>query len=201
VERPSKIVVNEDRTRSFIAIEIPKKTKRELIALARSLRKGGIRASWLREPALHLSLRFLGDITTDERAAIESGLDEVCARTAPFALMVEGVGVFPNPRAPRVLWAGVSGDVDALQSLAEAVEDLARSAGLEPVRKRFNPHITLARFRNPIANEALNDVLHEHAAFDGGAIPVDRVSLFKSELRPEGANHTILRSFSLGTHD
>lgn len=201
MERASKIVVSEQRTRSFIAIEIPKKTKRKLMALARSLRKEGIRASWLREPALHLSLRFLGDISPDERAAIESGLDAVCARTAPFALAVEGVGVFPNPRLPRVLWAGVSGDVDALQLLAEAVEDLARSAGFEPMRKRFKPHITLARFRNPNANEALNELLNEHAAFEGGAIPVERVSLFKSELRPDGADHTMLRSFTLGTHD
>lgn len=188
----------QERVRSFVAIEIPAEVKRKLAGLSESLRAEGVRASWVREANLHLSLRFLGEITTEERQQIESELAQVCVGIAHMQLAVEGCGAFPNARSPRVVWAGISGELEPLDALAVAVETAACSAGLEPMPKRFRPHVTLGRIRESGRVSATATVLEKHAEFSGGAIPVGRVSLFASELRPAGAKHTRLQSFELG---
>lgn len=184
--------------RCFIAIEIPADTKRRLNDLTAQLRAVGVRASWVRGDNVHLTLRFLGNISPAECSAVESELAATCERISPFHLTASGCGAFPNARRPRVLWAGVEGAVDELIALAGEVETAVQHAGLERVRSTYKPHITLGRIRSQAAITNLESVLRECAGFDGGAIPVDRVSLFASELRRGGARHTVLQSFELG---
>ena len=184
--------------RSFIAIEIPSAVKQALSELATALRGDNVRARWVPAANYHLSIRFLGAISGEQRAAIESAFTSCCAVIEPFSLQARGCGVFNRRGIPRVVWAGVSGDLEPLRALASAAESAARDAGGAPIASEYHPHITLGRIRDARDGAGVAHVLKLHALFDGGAIPVDRVSLFGSELNADGAQYTRLHTFALG---
>ncbi len=183
--------------RSFIAIEIPSAVQRALTDLAAALRAEGVRARWVPETNYHLSIRFLDAISSEQRAAIESAFAVECATIAPFKLQVCGCGAFFSRRIPRVLWAGVSGEIEPLRALAAAAEAIARDVGGAALKTDYHPHITLGRIRAARDATDIEHALKRHEEFDGGAIPVDRVSLFRSELHPSGAQYTRLHTFAL----
>ncbi len=189
----------EPSIRSFLAIELPGAVVTALSKLRETLQADGLRASWVRHANYHLTLCFLGNITQNDRAIVESFLSAACASLDAFQLEVGGCGVFPSPQSPRVVWAGILNLPQALFGLAAVTEDAACTAGLEPVRGPFVPHITLGRFRNPRLQQNIEQILRNHADFRGGAVPVDRVSLFTSELTDGGANHERIASFPLKT--
>lgn len=183
--------------RAFLAIEVPDALKQGLSDLRDRLRKSGARASWVATENMHLTLRFLGDITENDIERLGVPVEEACAACAPLALSIIGAGAFPGLRRPSVLWAGVQEASGALTELQARLETAAQSIGLSSEKKRFHPHITLARIKEPRQTGNLPVLLEAEAQFAGGDFCAAYVTLFSSELTRQGAIYRRLREFPL----
>lgn len=183
--------------RTFIAIELPPAIGSALAALIERLRRSGVRAAWVRPENIHLTLRFLGEI--DEASANRLGerLALSYQDVKPFHLFVRGAGVFPNLRRPAVLWAGVEPLEGGLRQVQSIAESGAAFIGLAAEARLFNPHLTIARIRDPREAGSLDEYIASERGFDGGAFHVAGVSLFSSQLTPKGPVYRRLREFRL----
>lgn len=191
----------QDVWRLFAAIEIPPEVRDRVAAVRDRLRDVGWRAKWVNPEGTHLTLKFYGNVPVDAIPALAGALRPAVAKSAPFTIEAAGAGAFPNPRRPRVLWLGVDGEeVRRLAALQQAVERASATQGYPPEERAFHPHLTLARVRR----EDLGTVrdaerrLAEIGALPPLPIPVERVTLFRSELRRTGAIYTVVDEFPLG---
>ena len=137
--------------RTFVAIAIPPDLKRRLRSEQRRLQERLARHSlppvlrWTNTDNLHVTLRFLGETEAEQRRQMQAGLAEIAAAHRPFNLSLSRLGCFRSWSSLRVLWVGIRGETEALQIVQAEVESLTRRVGFEGERKRFSPHITLAR--------------------------------------------------------
>lgn len=176
-------------TRIFVAVDLPEEVQDQLEELS-----GGVPgARWLEPDARHLTLRFIGDVDGHAFQDVHEALSEV--RKEPFSLELRGVGFFP-PRGPlRVLWAGVAPE-PKLAELRAAVDRAVVRAGQEPERRKFHPHVTLARLDGaPSARVAR--FLETWALFRTAPFEVDRFHLYSSVLHPRGSIYTLEESYDL----
>ncbi|MBI4697762.1 MAG: RNA 2',3'-cyclic phosphodiesterase [Nitrospirae bacterium] len=133
--------------RSFIAIELPEAVRYALSGIEEELKKSRADVRWVKPENIHLTLKFLGDVEEKNTEKITEILKDICRRFKPFALEIKGMGVFPHPRSPRVLWTGM--DIsDTLENLQKEIEDAMTSLGFEREDRRFTAHLTLGRFRS-----------------------------------------------------
>jgi len=135
--------------RTFIAIELPEATRRELQGMVEHLRRSGIRASWVRPDRMHLTLRFLGEIDDDQAGIAGEFLAKGCSGISAFECAVQGAGAFPDVRHPSVIWAGVGPLEGGLSEVQTVAEKAAASIDLKPENRPFRPHLTLGRIRRP----------------------------------------------------
>ena len=176
--------------RLFVALTLPDPVRAALVALTQPLR--GV--AWTPPAQLHLTLRFLGNVPADQIAPLAARLATVCVE--PFILPVEGLGVFPPKRPPRVMWVGVGSGHPRLHQLRQQLDDTLLATGLEVDLRTFHPHVTLARCADGAA-AAVSHWLHAHREFVAPPFRVESFELYASELRPDGAVHTLKRSFPL----
>ncbi len=134
--------------RTFIAIEIPSEIKSALAALQAELRRAGADVSWTKPENIHLTLKFLGEV--DERRIGE--VEKVCVDSAagfqPFTLRLDDTGVFPNARQPRVLWAGLAGEIEKAVEMQRRLDEELALIGFEREEKAFRPHLTIGRVKS-----------------------------------------------------
>lgn len=187
-----------ERIRAFVALALPAEVRETCAALIEQLDALGAPARWTRPENLHVTLRFLGSVRADALAQYSEHLREHLAALAPVPLVAAGLGAFPNPWRPSVVWIGVTGDGDGLGAVHRAAEAAARDIGLAAEKRRFRPHITLGRLRDPAAAGALRPAFAQHTAFHAGAWNAQDVALFRSDLTPSGAQHTCMAVLSLG---
>lgn len=170
--------------RVFAAIDVPESIRRDLGQLQEEFRRaagdGARGVSWVRPSGIHLTLKFLGEIS-DARAASAIAALKVIERFPPFTLEVRGCGFFPDARRPRVLWVGVSAPA-ALAGLARQVDAALTAQGFAPDDRTFRPHLTLARFR--VAKPQSGITLAAHEAELIGRFDVAEFYLFESVLTP-----------------
>lgn len=187
-----------ERLRAFIAIPIPDPLREALAGEQDRLRPLLPWASFVRPAGIHLTLHFLGDISPKLAEGLGSELAREVAPLAPFDLCSGGLGIFPDPRRPRVLWVGL-GDSDPLAELHRACGTVLRRRKLKVESRRYHPHLTLARFRKPLDRPALDTLACEleGGAIDLGRIPVGEVRLYRSELLPQGARYSVLAAAPL----
>ncbi len=194
-------MASEEKVRVFVAVELPDAVKAEFAGLAAAIDALGVRgARTVRPEGIHLTLKFLGDVSVELIPKIEAAMDSAAGKTSPFDLSLGGAGVFPNPRATRVLWVGVEGDLDSLGRLQQRVEESLAELGFRPERRGFNPHITAGRVRDRVSNADRRRVTetllsHEYAR---PRIHVEGISLIRSILRPDGAVYEPIYGVSLG---
>jgi 2'-5' RNA ligase len=145
---------------------------------------------WTRVEGLHLTFKFLGDITRSQVEPILSVLQDVVQQRQPLNLVAQGLGAFPSLRRPRILWVGLKGE--GIAELSEAIETALMPLDFPPEEREFTPHLTLGRVRSPRGWERVLRLIkeHEHAYF--GESMIDRLTLYQSDLRPDGAIYTPL---------
>ena len=177
--------------RAFIAIELPTEVTQHLGNLIQHLRgRGPSGVRWVRPEAIHLTLKFLGSIDVGRVTPILEALERSVQGQLSFRLHLEGAGAFPRLQAPRVLWVGLSGDVETLHRLQQGVEESLAALDFPPEKRPFSPHLTLGRVQRPLSphdRELLPAILGRLPVNEALAIPSERVSLMQSTLLPSGA--------------
>lgn len=177
--------------RLFVALALPEATRTALADYARRSRTREDGWRWVAPEGMHLTLRFYGATGDDRAEVLRASLAELCADSHALDLEVRGIGAFPSPSRPRVLWTGVTGPHAALESLAAlatAAEHRAREAGFEPEDRAFHPHVTLARAVQG-ARPRLPSPPGDRPVF--GPLPAHDVVLYESHLGPGGARYTV----------
>lgn len=183
--------------RLFIAIELPETIKQAIAEVQTRLKADGASANWTRSEGIHLTLKFLGEVEAAKVPEIVRALVAAAKGTGPLKLSVAGAGAFPNSKAPRVLWLGVTGDIERLSTLQEAVEAAMAGQGFEREARKFSPHLTLARIKFPKPRDNWQQRIEGVRDVELGSFEAAQVSLMQSELRREGAVYTELRTVKL----
>ena len=190
-----------DTVRVFVSVGLSDEARDALVDAVDRIRAevpDGIQ--WARREGMHLTLKFLGNLPSANLTSLLECVDEFAKVNPAFGLNLTGLGMFPNRRKPRVLWAGVDGDLHALSSLQQAAEDAINSLGYRPEQRPFRPHITLGRPRRSVPDGQLARI---GAVISGLAPPnsvswqVSSVDVMRSELHPSGARYTVLGSAPL----
>lgn len=177
--------------RTFIAIEIPDEIKQQMADVQRRIRnEGGVDAGWPRPEGMHLTLKFLGEVPEAQITDIKEALTAAVQGMTGFRLEIGGAGAFPNARNARVVWIGVSGDLDSLNRLQTRVEDAMAGVGMERENRAFTPHLTLGRIKYVRSRESLLGALEQVKDVRLPGFEVKAVSLMKSELKRTGAEYT-----------
>jgi RNA 2',3'-cyclic 3'-phosphodiesterase len=189
--------------RLFVAISIPEPVRDEIVRVQQELQPLVPRnvARWARPDQFHLTLRFLGNVPADDVEDLKQSVGAVCRNVRPLFLHAGGVGFFPNPRSPRVIWVGINDREERLVDLQRQIETATGPFSPEPGEKNFTGHVTLGRLKNPkpadISDLAARAQSLEKRSF--GQWKAYEMEIIRSDLSPAGARHTLLTGFRLGT--
>jgi 2'-5' RNA ligase len=183
--------------RLFLAINIPIDVRREIVAATARLRAEAPELSWIDEPRLHLTLKFLGEQPPDRVAAIQAALAGVAARHRELLVTIGGVGAFPNFRRARVVWLGV-GQEPRLELLHHDLEVGCEQIGFEVEGRPFRPHLTLARVAAELPEGKRRALARQAKDIDYRSNFIVRsVDLMRSDLSSGGPAYTPLVSAAL----
>jgi 2'-5' RNA ligase len=184
--------------RTFVAIELSRQLAVRLGRLQDQLRGHRIDIRWVRPENIHLTLKFLGATPAADLAVLNQALAGAVRGHAPFNLFLKGIGAFPGFDRPRVVWVGLDGQTAALQALQRAVADALMAIGFPSETRPFQGHLTLGRAKGRVDQARLRHAAETLQSFESGPFRVDRIVLFRSDLKPGGAVYTRLRSVDLG---
>ncbi len=183
--------------RAFIAIDLDPFLKNNLAAFIEELRPFGGEVRWVRLPAMHLTLKFLGEINEQDVGKVADLLEKTSGNQPGFGLSLVGTGIFPpGKRAPRVLWVGIA-DNPQLARLQSDLESGLASLGFEREKREFHPHLTIGRVKNPFRLENLLAEFSKSRDRSFGEMSVQKVTLFQSLLKPSGADYHVVAESKL----
>lgn len=191
--------------RLFVALSVPAEVLRALAEVQRQFAAAdqGRAIRWTPIDHTHLTLKFLGEASAAQVDEIAAALRAavVAAQVGPFSLRMAGVGAFPDTRRPRVIWAGLEGDMAALHALQESVERTLSPLGFPTEPRPFSPHLTIGRARKEANPSDLLAIGAKVAAYKGGSAAtwaVKTCALMRSDLRPTGAVYSVVTQATLG---
>ena len=179
--------------RAFIAVDLPAELRVELGRWQEKLRKSARGARWVRPEGIHLTLKFLGEISSAQVIEVSKILSTL-PRIAPFEIHFKGFGFFPHARRPRVLWVGIEPS-PTLEALAAQVDKSLETVGFAREQRAFKPHLTLARFRVPRPQPEIEEAISTNGPTVLGPITVREFFLFESILRSQGPEYRKLARF------
>jgi RNA 2',3'-cyclic 3'-phosphodiesterase len=198
--------------RLFVAVDIDDPTRDAVDHLSHVLRQHPAterlgRTSWVSKDRMHLTLHFVADADAVSERVLVDALGHL-VQYSSFNLMFQGLGFFPERGAPRVLWLGITQGLDKLRAIHADFSRRLRLASRSRVRvdggegslaersrETFNPHLTLARFRDRVPRERLAEITAFPAA--AGPSQIDRVTLYESRLSPKGPTYTAVAEAAL----
>jgi 2'-5' RNA ligase len=183
--------------RLFVAVNVPDDVRQSMWNRAASLRGQSFPVKWVGPDSLHITLKFLGEVTEQRVHELSEGIDRATVGTAAFELPISGFGAFPNPRRARIIWIGCEA-VAALQRIQRNLEAELDGAGFPRESRSFHPHFTLGRVRRDTKPAALGGLAGqlERLHFESQPV-VESVDLMQSELSPSGARYTRLHAARL----
>lgn len=188
-----------DMIRCFIAIDPSSEVVAQISEVRRDLADSGADVRWSREEGLHCTLKFLGAVGEERIAPIGEALRAALGGIPSFSVEARGIGVFPSPQKPRVVWVGLddAGGGSAVAALAQRVESALVPLGFQPEERPFRAHLTLGRVRSNRGWTRLAERLNQHGAAECGSFRVEAVVLYRSELERGGSVYTSLATIPL----
>ncbi|MDE2939573.1 MAG: RNA 2',3'-cyclic phosphodiesterase [Chloroflexota bacterium] len=179
--------------RVFVALDLPDLAKavlRQTVQELESVLPAGVR--WVDPGGIHLTLKFLGDVDTGSVDLLLGAMDKAARKfgTRSFPLSLSALGVFPNAREPRVLWAGVEGDLEALARLQLLMDEALSEVGFARERRPFRPHLTLGRVRDQVSQperKRIGEVMGKARLAGDHCWEAREIHLIRSTLTPGGA--------------
>jgi 2'-5' RNA ligase len=187
--------------RVFIAVDISDAACWSLSSAMDGLKAAiprGVR--WVDPRGIHLTLKFLGNIEPRRVDGILESMVRVAQEVSSFSLTLAGLGVFPNQRQPRVLWAGVAGDMDPLAGVQLGVEEAMAEQGFTKERRSFNPHLTIGRVRDGVSaseRQKIGNSLTSCSLESTESWMAETMHLFQTTFTPDGSIHDIIGSAPL----
>jgi len=183
--------------RTFIALELSPEIKNELTRLVQRLAPLTRNVRWVRSEGMHLTLKFLGEISETQAGRVAVVLGACCQGKPPIDLSVMGTGWFPaGSKSPRVLWVGLEAGPE-LASLQSGIESALAKEGFPPEGRDFHPHLTLGRVKSPHGLQPVLNELEKSKGLEFGRMTIFQVIFFQSRLKPDGAEYSVLGRFPL----
>jgi 2'-5' RNA ligase len=190
-----------EKIRTFIALEMPSPIRKALAGISSQLKLdlSGLPLRWVPVENMHLTLKFLGDISPDQIAGITKTLESLTANLAPMEISVDGIGAFPNRQRARVIWVGLAVP-ESLHQLQRNIEGRLAELGFPGENRAFLPHLTLVRVRGharPMDLRKIGAVLASSASLPFTSSTAEKITFFRSELKPSGSVYNALSQFVL----
>ena len=183
--------------RLFVALNIPAEIRDAIYADAAILRSAATGIRWTAAPSLHVTLKFLGEQDESLVADLRAAMEVVAATHQPLDVHTTGFGAFPNFRRPRVVWVGMTGELE-LRALANDVGRAFVPLGIAEESREFRAHLTLGRVKGELSaaeSAALSAAARQAVSARG--VPVRTIDLMRSELGPGGSRYTRLAAVPL----
>jgi 2'-5' RNA ligase len=188
--------------RVFVACDLSISTVENLVLLQEDLSKpltqAGVKPRWVEAANIHMTLKFLGERDPDLVYQVREKLRDLVRRHRMFEVETLGTGCFPDYRTARVLWAGTRSGREAVIAAVQDVEATLAELGIEPERREFKPHVTLARIRTRRKRVDLEPILTPYRDTVFGTSLVKDFALYQSQLQPNGVVYRVLERFPLG---
>lgn len=187
------------RIRTFIGVDIGPEVRKRAVALQQVLAKTGAAVKWAAPEGMHVTVLFLGEVDDRDILGVCRAVERVAGREPPFGLRVSGVGAFPTPRRPKVVWGGLTDGAEPLRRLYTLLEKEMLDLGVYAREERgYTPHLTLGRVKGEEDGLTLAAALPKYLAWDGGRTTVTEVSVYSSEMRRDGPEYAVLGRAELG---
>ena len=184
--------------RTFLAFDIEDQTiLRRIMQAQKMLVSTGADLKLVNPQNIHLTIRFLGEIPLTMIDQIYEEMKKLVF--SPFQIELKGIGAFPKPAYPRVVWAGIRNGVKELKNVFEQLEPRLRGLGFQPDNKGFSPHLTIARVRSGRNKAKLAELINDLMDYDFGTVKSGHLKLIKSDLTPKGPIYTNLKEVSGNT--
>jgi 2'-5' RNA ligase len=184
--------------RSFIAIELPDDVKETVAMIIKRLRPAQYRyVKWVAPAGIHLTIKFLGNISSDQIPQITGIMKTAAGRVTPLELRLGGLGMFPSEQRPRVIWVALEGNTEPLATMQREIEQALAPLGFAPENREFTPHLTLGRVRDnasPEERKEIGGVVKAKKVDYDASFTLRELSLMKSTLTPTGAIYNRLDS-------
>jgi 2'-5' RNA ligase len=184
--------------RSFLAIELPKAILHKIEEVQEDLKSSHADVRWASPEKIHLTLKFFGNIGESRIEPIVKSIEGPIRTTSPFSLTIRGMGAFPHLKNPRVIWVGLVDGNGMLAPFQRQLEIQFEKIGFQAEDRPFHPHLTLGRMKSSRGKEELVWRIEKHGEEEFGDFQVERMLLFKSDLRPTGPIYTPLKEMKLG---
>ncbi len=178
--------------RTFVAVDLPPGVRGQLAGFMEKLKGSQAQVTWVKADRIHLTLKFLGNVSEDLIPAVSQALDRAGEAMEPFTVTAGGCGAFPSMKNMRVVWVGIESGFERLQRLQRMVEDVLSGLGFETEARPFKAHLTLGRVKGRTRLGRLQEALVAQKGFRTEAFDVSEIVLYKSDLRPEGPRYTPL---------
>lgn len=185
-----------DRIRTFIAIELSKDLKDEILKAQESLKLSAADVKWVEYQNLHLTLKFLGDVAAEKIDKISGTLNQALHSFSSFFLSLEHLGAFPSMNSPRVIWVAAKAQDDKVKKIAEIIQDSLVSLKFPKEARDFKTHVTLGRVRGAKNKIKLSELL-KVISVEQKQMSVGQITLFKSTLSSQGPHYEVLSIINL----
>lgn len=193
--------MTETGHRIFVAVAVHPALREAVRTLERRLEEAGVTPRWIVPENLHFTLRFLGRISPAQLTRVRRAAQDAAAETAPFRISLSGVGAFPTTRRPRVVWVGITEGADAMKTLANRLDDALARQRFPKESRPLQPHLTLARIRDPRQADGLEAAAASLGALEVGRQDVTSIAVVESHLRPSGALYVPVEEVPLSSHE
>jgi 2'-5' RNA ligase len=179
--------------RTFIAIELSQDVRQRAADLITRLARTGVKVKWVESDKMHLTLKFLGDVSQEQIPTVCSTVADAVRGTGTFSIDCRGAGAFPRVSRPRTVWLGFGAGTEQLVRLQEVIDKALAKVGFPREGRKYKPHLTLGRVRDGGAGvSSLGDLVQHNSDFVAGESTVEQVVVFASELTREGPIYTVL---------
>jgi 2'-5' RNA ligase len=188
-----------EKRRLFFAILLPDDIKHAIGEVVSRLNQSAPRNTirWCREDQWHFTLKFLGELTPHQSVKATEGAEKTARIAAPFSLKLNGVGAFPNPQRPTVMWLGVSEGSQQMSDLANQLDAELQAMGFPKDNRAFKPHLTLARIKSYEQEKESAKLLQNPTIAEFDSVVISSFALMRSYLLPDGAKYEVTEIFNL----
>lgn len=186
-------MAEREQWRVFCAVDLTHEVREKVLAHGMRLRKEVSEAhvTWSRPDSIHLTIKFIGEVPQTRVESLSKAAADASSGLDSFPISVQGSGVFPNHREPRVLWIGIEDLKGKLCELYRRLEEECAKAGFKKEVRPFHPHLTLARVRKPQHARTLASI-HQDIQFEPVEVKISEVLVIRSQLGSEGSKYTVV---------